>query len=129
VRVTPAARFVAFNAVGAMGAGVQLASVALLSGFAHVHYAVTTPVAVAVAVAHNFVWHRRWTWRDRRTAFWPAFGRFALSNGIVSLIGNLAVMTTLVSGTHVPAVPASLGAIAVCGLLNFVLGDVMVFRD
>jgi hypothetical protein len=41
----------------------------------------------------------------------------------------MAVMTTLVSGAHVPAVPASLVAIAVCGVLNFVLGDVMMFRD
>src|SRR5262249_58094660 len=93
-----------------------------------VHYAVATPVAVACAVVHNVIWHRRWTWRDRRTAFWPALVRFAMSNGVVSLIGNMAVMTTLVSGAHVPAVAANLVAIVVCGLLNFVLGGVMVFR-
>jgi putative flippase GtrA len=38
-------------------------------------------------------------------------------------------MTTLVSGAHVPAVPANVVSIAVCGLLNFVLGDAMVFRN
>ena len=127
--MTPATRFVVFNAVGAMGAGVQLACVAVLTGVARVHYAEATPVAVACAVVHNVIWHRRWTWRDRRTAFWPALVRFAMSNGVVSLIGNMAVMTTLVSGAHVPAVAANLVAIVVCGLLNFVLGDVMVFRE
>jgi len=129
MRVTPAARFVAFNAVGVIGAGVQLASVALLTNVAHVHYAVATTIAVAVAVVHNFVWHRRWTWRDRRATFWGSFVRFAVSNGVVSLIGNMAVMTTLVSGAHVPVIPASLVAIAICGLLNFVLGDAIVFRE
>lgn len=127
--MTRTARFFAFNAIGAMGAGVQLACIALLTEVVHVHYAVATSVAVAVAVVHNFVWHRRWTWRDRRTACWRSFVRFAISNGIVSLIGNMAVMTTLVSGAHVPVVSASLVAIAICGLLNFVLGDAIVFRE
>jgi putative flippase GtrA len=126
--VRPAERFVAFNAVGALGAGVQLSCVAALTAFAHVHYAIATPVAVGVAVVHNFLWHRRWTWRDRRAAFGPALLRFVATNGVVSLIGNMAVMTTLVAGAHVPAVPANLVSIAVCGLLNFVLGDAVAFR-
>ena len=111
----PAERFVAFNAVGALGAGVQLACVAI-----------ATPVAVVV---HNFFWHRHWTWRDRRAAVQPALVRFVVINGAVSLIGNMAVMTTLVSGAHVPAVPANVVSIAVCGLVNYVLGDAVVFRS
>jgi putative flippase GtrA len=127
--VRPAERFVAFNAVGALGAGVQLACVAALTVFAHVHYAIATPVAVGVAVVHNFFWHRHWTWRDRRAAVQPALVRFVVINGAVSLIGNMAVMTTLVSGAHVPAVPANVVSIAVCGLVNYVLGDAVVFRS
>ena len=119
----------AFNAVGALGAGVQLACVAALTTAAHMHYAIATPIAVGIAAVHNFLWHRRWTWRDRRTAFLPALVRFVVTNGGVSLIGNMAVMTTLVSGAHVPAVPANVASIIVCGLLNFVLGDSMVFRS
>lgn len=127
--MTRGARFAAFNTVGALGAGVQLACVAALTGLAHVHYAIATPAAVGIAVVHNFVWHRCWTWRDRRIAFRPALVRFVVTNGFVSLLGNMAVMTTLVSGAHVPAVPANVVSIAVCGLLNFVLGDAMVFRN
>jgi putative flippase GtrA len=57
-----------------------------------------------------------------------AFARFAVANGAVSLAGNLAVMATLVSGAHVEPVVANGVAIAVCGLLNFWLGDAVVFR-
>ncbi len=30
------------------------------------HYLVATALAVEMAVLHNFFWHRRWTWADRR---------------------------------------------------------------
>jgi putative flippase GtrA len=122
-------RFVRFNTVGAAGVGVQLAAVWLLAEVAHVHYLLATPAAVALAVVHNFIWHRRWTWYDRDAAgVFAAFVRFAVANGALSLAGNLGVMATLVSGAHVEPVLANGVAISVCGLLNFWLGDTVVFR-
>jgi putative flippase GtrA len=123
-------RFVRFNAVGGAGIAVQLASLWFLAHVAHVHYLFATPVAVGLAVLHNFVWHWQWTWHDRarRGGLLAAFARFATANGAVSLAGNLAVMATLVSGAHVDPVAANGVAIAVCGLLNFWLGDSVVFR-
>jgi putative flippase GtrA len=125
--MTRVRRFVLFNVVGALGVVVQLASFALLTGVAHVHYIVATSIAVATAVAHNFFWHRWWTWGDRRTAIHVALLRFTLTNGLVSLAGNLGVMATLVSGAHVPPLPANVVAITLCGLLNFWLGETFVF--
>ena len=123
-------RFLRFNAVGAAGIGVQLAGLWLLADVSHVHYLIATPAAVGLAVVHNFIWHWRWTWCDRaRTGgLVPALARFAVANGAVSLAGNLAVMVTLVSGAHVEPVVANGAAIGVCGLLNFWLGDAVVFR-
>jgi putative flippase GtrA len=123
-------RFLRFNTVGAAGIAVQLAALAFLSHVAHVHYLFATPAAIGLAVMHNFIWHRRWTWHDRARQRGPiaAFARFAAANGAVSLAGNLAVMATLVSGAHVEPVAANAVAIAVCGLLNFWLGDAVVFR-
>ena len=123
-------RFARFNAVGAAGVAVQLAALWLLTDVAHVHYLFATPAAVGLAVLHNFMWHWKWTWHDRARAGGriAAFARFAAANGAVSLTGNLAVMATLVSGAHVQPVIANGVAIAVCGLLNFWLGDAVVFR-
>lgn len=125
--MTRVRRLVVFNVVGALGVVVQLAAFALLTGIAHVHYMTATPIAVATAVAHNFLWHRWWTWGDRRTGMRAALLRFTLTNGLVSLAGNLGVMATLVSGANVPPVAANVVAITLCGLVNFWLGETFVF--
>jgi putative flippase GtrA len=55
------------------------------------------------------------------------FARFVAANGLVSIGGNVAVMTVLVGGAHVPIVPANAVAIALCSLANFWLADRVVF--
>jgi len=121
-------RFVIFNTVGALGVSVQLVSLWLLTGVATVHYLIATPVAVSLAVAHNFIWHRLWTWKDRDVHVTRACARFVLTNGLLSLVSNLGVTAALVSGAHAHPVVANLVAIATSGALNFWLGDVVVFR-
>jgi putative flippase GtrA len=123
-------RFLRFNTVGAAGICIQLAALWLLADVAHVHYLIATPAAVGLAIVHNFVWHWRWTWRERAHTGGAvsALVRFALANGAVSLASNLAVMTVLVSGARLEPVVANGAAIGVCGLLNFWLGDAIVFR-
>ena len=145
----PSIRFIRFNAVGALGIGVQLATLWMLTEVAGVGDAVATAAAVGFAVVHNFAWHWSWTWRDRavrpaafgsaqawnagpRTAFGGlagAFVRFAVANGAVSLVGSLAVMAALIPRAHTGPVAANAVAIVVCGLLNFYLGNEIVFRS
>lgn len=122
------ARFAVFTLVGIAGIAVQLGCLAVLTAAVRVHYLPATALAVTVSVAHNFVWHWWWTWRDRRVGLMPTFVRFAIANGAVSLAGNLGVMATLVSGAGMRPVTANAIAIAVCGLLNFWIGDAVVFR-
>lgn len=121
-------RFLRFNAVGALGVGVQLVSLWLLTRVAAVHYAVATAVAVTLAVVHNFAWHWLWTWRDRDVHLVRACTRFVFTNGLLSIASNLGVTTALVAGVHAPPVAANAVAIVTSGLVNFWLGDVVVFR-
>jgi putative flippase GtrA len=77
------------------------------------------------------VWHVRWTWRDRSSGpagTVAAFARFALANGAVSLVGNMLLMAGLVGAAGLPPVAANVLAIAACGVVNFELGDRLVFR-
>ena len=55
-----------FNSVGAIGIVVQLAAPAILKGWLQVEYLLATALAVEAAVLHNFIWHERWTWAERR---------------------------------------------------------------
>ena len=92
--VTGWQRFVRFNLVGALGIGRAARRVAGCSSMScALPDLVATLAAVSAAIVHNFVWHLRWTWRDRRfrriAACSPPSARFALANGAVSLVGNV----------------------------------------
>ena len=125
-------RGIVFNVVGAFGAVVQLSCLWLLSRAAGAHYLLATVLATEAAVLHNFAWHQRWTWKDRPASAAESrrrLVRFNLSNGAVSIGGNLIVMAVLVGGLHVPVLAANLVAIVLCSLLNLVISDVWVFRS
>lgn len=121
------ARWWRFNVVGAAGVLVQLGSLALLDRA--LPYLAASVVAVELAVLHNFAWHLRYTWRDRRdeTGWTMQMVRFHLSNGVVSLAGNVALMRMLVGAGHMPVLAANGIAIVCCSVVNFVLGDRWVF--
>ncbi len=122
-------RWVKFNAVGAVGMVVQLAVLAVLTRAMGGRYMAATAVAIEAAVLHNFVWHVLYTWRDRRAVggVWGKLVRFHLSNGAVSMAGNLALMPLLVEGARMPVLAANAVAILVCSVVNFLLGDGWVF--
>jgi putative flippase GtrA len=118
-----------FNVVGAMGMVVQLGALALFARLAAGHYLYASAAAVELAVVHNFVWHVRYTWRDRRddSALLSRLMRFHLSNGLVSMIGNLVLMRALVHGAHVPLLVSNCISIACCSVVNFCLGNDWAF--
>ncbi len=117
-----------FNAVGAAGMVVQLAALAVLNRWMAGHYLPATAAAIEIALLHNFVWHAHYTWRDRRGPGRLAqLARFHLSNGAVSMAGNLALMPVLVQGARMPVLAANGVAILVCSIVNFCLGDSWVF--
>lgn len=122
-------RWVRFNLVGAMGMGVQLGALALLSRCDGGRYLLASAAAVELAVLHNFAWHMRVTWPDRRgdTAVLGQLTRFHLANGMVSLLGNLGLMRLLVGDAHLPVLAANCIAILCCSIMNFCLGHVWAF--
>ena len=124
-------RWLRFNFVGLLGVGVQLAVLTLLVSGAGLNYLTATALAVESAVLHNFLWHERYTWRER-TRGAPGVGgrlvRFHLANGLVSLGGNLLFMRLLTGSAGLHFLPANVLSIAMCGILNFLVGDFLVFR-
>ncbi len=124
------ARWLKFNAVGLMGVGVQLAALWLYTRVFGWHYLVATALAVETAVLHNYAWHMAWTWRDRaQDGSRPGarLVRFHAGNGLVSLLGNLALMRVFAGMLHLPVLAANVLAITITSLLNFVIGEWWVF--
>jgi putative flippase GtrA len=124
--------WVKFNLVGALGMAVQFTVLTGLGGGLGVPYLWATALAVECAVLHNFFWHARWTWADRPSrSIGEAFGRllaFNVSNGLVSLAGNVLLMKILHGTFRLPLVPANAVAIVVCSLVNFALAEWVVFQ-
>ncbi|HLG14375.1 MAG TPA: GtrA family protein [Blastocatellia bacterium] len=123
------AHWLKFNTVGLAGILIQSVVLAFLANVVGLHYLLATVVAVEAAVLHNFVWHRRWTWADRRQAgAVSTLLAFNFTTGAVSIAGNLLFMWLLVGGAKMNASAANLLTIALCSVLNFMLSDQIVFR-
>jgi len=89
-------------------------------------------LAVEMAVVHNFVWHQFLTWKDRssekRYDWLKRLFAFNLTNGAVSLAGNLFFVWLIIGRQRIWLLAANLFAIAVCSVINFVLSDKLIFR-
>jgi putative flippase GtrA len=124
-------RWLRFNVAGLVGVIVQLVSLAAFTHIAGFNTLAATAFAVEAAILLNFIWHERYTWADR-TRGAPQLAhirllRFNLSNGAVSLLGNLLVMKLLADDAHLPLLLANLIAIALCSTFNFVISEYIVF--
>ena len=129
--VNNAERFARFNGVGALGILVQLLVVHALVRWIGFPVSAATAAGVSAAVVHNFIWHRHWTWADRRddrTPMLMTFLSFAFANGLVSLVGNVAIVSALSAWAEIGPIASNLVAIATCGLITYWAGDRIVFR-
>lgn len=126
-------RWLKFNFVGGIGIGMQLAALAIFRSLLGLNYLLATGLAVETAVLHNFLWHERFTWAER-AAHRPmqslvSLLKFNLTNGAVSIAGNLLLMRLLVGQFRINNITANLVAITACSLANFLVGDRFVFRS
>ena len=124
--------FIRFNVVGISGFVLQTAALFVLTHNSYaIEYLTATAVAVELAVLNNFIWHQRWTWRDRpSTSRRETVGRlvkFNITNGIVSIAGNVIFMSLLVGRLHLPVAGANVISVCACSICNFFLADKIAF--
>jgi len=132
--VFPARRLGVFLAVGWLGFALQIGVLAVLVSVAGWPWLPATVVAVELAIVHNFLWHERVTWRDRKgqpeasaSARLARFARFNLATGVTSIAGNVLLMAMYVGLTGLPPVLANVAAVATMSVLNFVVADRWVY--
>jgi dolichol-phosphate mannosyltransferase len=123
-------RWLKFNAVGGTGIVVQLVVLALLKSGLKLNYLMATALAVEAAVINNFLWHERFTWVDRpsQNACWRFF-KFNLTNGTLSIAGNLLLMKLTVGMWHLHYLLANILTITACSVANFFVSDRLVFQS
>ena len=125
-------RWLRFNGIGALGAGLQLAVLGVLTRLTPLHYLWATVVAVEATVLHNFCWPERWTWSDRRAAsrrhIYMRLGHFQLTNGLISIAGNVLLMRAFTGSLEMDPLAANIVSILICSLANFGASEWLVFR-
>lgn len=125
------ASWLRFNAVGIVGVGVQLALLAVFKSVMGWSVRLSTIAAVELTVLHNFVWHERWTWAHRKLELRHIpvrLLRFNVSNGLISIVGNVVLMELLAVRLHLHYILANMAAIGACSLLNYFVSDKLVFK-
>jgi putative flippase GtrA len=126
-----ARRMVRWAAVGALGFCLQVGVLTLLATRGGVPYPLATALAVGVAILHNFFWHERWTWGDRRRGPWrervECLGRFGGVSIAASVAGHVALMVVCVELLHLSLVAASLVSVAALSVVTFRVTDRVVF--
>src|SRR5437660_12851587 len=95
-------RWMKFNAVGAGGILVQLGVLAVLKSGLQLEYLFATALAVEAAILHNYLWHERFTWRDRVSASsWRRLAKLILTTGFFSILANVVPNRDLEGGAQV----------------------------
>ncbi len=64
-------RWVRFALIGGLGLVIQLGLIQALTVITS-NYLAATAMAVEFTILHNFVWHEKFTWRERATAGFSA---------------------------------------------------------
>ena len=110
---------------------IQMIVLDLLTRVAALDYRAATVLAVEAAVLHNFVWHERWTWRVPKGAGsrLARACRFHSTTAVLSILGNVVLMSLFVEGLGWPVRLANLAAVAILGIANFRAADRWVFRE
>ena len=125
-------RWSVFTLVGFGGFVLQMSTLSVLTRVFGWHYLPAALTGIELAIVHNFLGDTKWTWRDR-----PAdssrdvarrFVRYQLGRALV-LVVNLGLTAVFVATLDAPPEIANTSAVIILSLVNFYLGDRVVFTD
>ena len=124
-RIVPV-RFAMFSAIGAIGAGVHLATLALFFVGLGTSFLVGTIIATFVAMTFNFLLNNALTYRDRRLKGWRQLARGWLSFCMVCAVGavaNVGVAAFLHDVQNGQWALSALAGVLVSAVWNFALSS------
>lgn len=130
-------RFLKFGTVGASGTLVNLGVLYLCQEYLFIVFKsfqmrlnASLALAIFCATVNNFTWNRKWTWKDRNQHLFDKtllvqFGQYTLACWLGILIQ--VVFTKILVAAHLYYMIASLIAIVLASVFNFVVNDRWTF--
>lgn len=124
-------RFIVFTMVGVSGIVVNNVILYLLIEFLFLHISIASLIAIQIAIFNNFIWNRKYTWKDREMTGWDAIRKGLIRFTLVSWIAgalNWLILLALDYTTDLHYIFANLIAIFIASILNYFLNDFWTFR-
>lgn len=125
-------RFLVFTLVGISGIFVNTAILWLGTEKLGLPYQLASLIAIQIAIANNYAWNLRFTWRDRQIRGLRrrlrTFGQFTMVSWIAGGI-NWLVLILLTELLGIYYLLANLGAILVASLVNYFANDLWTFQQ
>ena len=119
-------------AVGWLGMFVNTAGLFLFKGILHIPIIPAGLLAIEMAIIHNFVWLRRWAWRDRSNGFHQTFFRqlllYNVFTGAVDIIANLSILWFLSTFFHVHYLLANVLGMIAGPFIKFWVNEKIIFK-
>lgn len=125
-------RFIVFTMVGISGIVVNNLILYILIEFLFLHISIASLIAIQIAIFNNFIWNRKFTWKDRDMQGWDAIRKGLIKFTLVSWIAgglNWLILLLLDYTTELHYIIANLIAILLASILNYLLNDFWTFKE
>jgi len=120
-----------FMVVAWMGLGVNTACLYLFKGVLGIKLIPASVLAIEVAIIHNFIWFRSWTWKDRldKPPFFRQLAAYNLATGAVDFAANVSVLWLLSTFFGIHYLLANILGMIAPPFVKFWLNEKLIFRE
>ncbi len=121
-----------FNLVAWLGMLVNSGCLYLFKGILGVPLIPASLMSIEIAIVHNFIWHRHWTWGDRDGEHPPPFLKqlliYNLMTGLVDLVANVTVLWLLTTFLDIYYLIANVAGMILGPFIKFWLNEKVIFK-
>jgi putative flippase GtrA len=120
-------RFLKYSSVGVSTFLFDLLLLYVLTDYLHIHYAVATPLAYAIAVSINYFISRRFVFKGTLRSVHTGYGVFLAIAG-TGMGAVTGLMVVFVEVLHMPPLPARTIIAGMVGMWNYFMNLYVNFK-
>jgi putative flippase GtrA len=103
-----------------------------LKGVLHVPIIPAGLISIEIAIIHNFIGNRLWTWKDRYgenpPPFWKQLLKYNLMTGCVDLTINVTILWVLTTFAGINYLISNLAGMIISPFIKFWLNEKYIFN-
>lgn len=115
-----------------MGALVNTGVLYLMKGVLGVPLIPASMIAIELAIVHNFIWHRNWTWKkrlaDKPEPFFRQLLVYNTATGLIDILVNVSLLWILTTFFGVYYLIANVFGMIMGPVIKFWLNEKVIFR-